>query len=153
CHSLAGARCLASEDRKEVAPPGVLKALIEPGLAAGSIVQRAAVAVRIRLRRGTAAQIRGLNRLDVEHIVEHIIRAHQGERRLVVEVAPLPAHVLLLLGALLGSLRMSLTSLLATADALVGLLQRLLRCAVAARVGDGFPRGGEKEDREAHSDA
>jgi hypothetical protein len=54
-YSLPGAYCLESEDREDVAPPGVLNALVETSLAAGSVVRIAAIAVG--LGRGTAAEV------------------------------------------------------------------------------------------------
>ena len=48
----------------------------------------------VLLGRGTAAQVGRLDRLYADRVV----RAHEGERSLVVEVAPLSAHVLMLLG-------------------------------------------------------
>src|SRR5262249_37379103 len=69
------------------------------------------MALALRLGRRTAAQVGRPDRLDVEHSV----RAHQGERRLVGKVgAPLPTHLLLpLLGALLGGFCATLAALLA----------------------------------------
>src|SRR5215469_2416509 len=84
CHSLAGACCLAREDRAEGAPPGVLNALVEARFAAGSIVCIPAGAVWLRLR--TAAHIGRLNGLDIDHVV----RAYERKGGLVMEVAPLP---------------------------------------------------------------
>src|SRR5262249_4760644 len=86
-------------------------------------------AVRIRLGHGTAAQVGRLDRLHSEHSV----RAHQGKRCLVLPRARL------------GGFRASLAPLLATADPLLCLLQRLLGGAVVPRVGAGVPRGGEQE--------
>src|SRR5260370_41087611 len=65
-HSLTGACCLVRENRKEVAPPGVLNALIVTGFAAGPIVLIAAGL--IPLRRGTAAPLCRLDRLRVDHV-------------------------------------------------------------------------------------
>jgi hypothetical protein len=91
---LSGACCLESKDGEEVVPPSVLNALVEAGLAASPIMLVAAGAVRIRLGCGTTTQVGGLDGLNVDHI----ILSNQGERRLVMEVAALPAHVLMLLG-------------------------------------------------------
>jgi hypothetical protein len=44
-HSLAGARCLVSEERQEVAPSGVVDGGVEARLAAGPVMEIAAVAV------------------------------------------------------------------------------------------------------------
>src|SRR5260370_35240016 len=105
-HSLTGACCLVRENRKEVAPPGVLNALIETGFAAGPIVLIAAVL--ILLRRGTAAQVGRLDRLHVDHVV----LTDQGERRRVVKVPPRAPPMLKLLGG-------QLPPLLAAAPALL----------------------------------
>src|SRR5262249_41014396 len=43
CHALAGAGCLASENRQKVAPPSVVKAFVTSGLAVGSVVLVVAV--------------------------------------------------------------------------------------------------------------
>ena len=48
----------------------------------------------------------------------------------MVEVLALPPHVLMLLSALVRSLRTAFAPLLAAGDALLGLLQRPLSCAV-----------------------
>ena len=96
-----------------MAPPRVLNRLIETRFAAGPIVRRGAVRILLGCR--TAAEVLCVNRLDVDRIV----RPHEGARGLMVEVAPLPAHVLILLGALVRGLDASLAALLATRDALL----------------------------------
>jgi hypothetical protein len=83
-------------------------------------VKIATVAIRLRLR--TAAHVGRLDRLDVDRVV----LAHEGERRLVVKVAALSAHVLLLLCALRRGFRASLAALLAASDMLLCLLQLAL---------------------------
>src|SRR5262249_50852031 len=123
-----GARCLESADGEEVAPPGVLDRLVEAGLVAGSVVLVAAITIRDR---GTApTQVGRLNRLDVDHVVV----ADQGECRLVVEVAALPAHMLMLLAAPAHRLCSSLAALLAAGDVPLGFLQHLLSLAVVAGI-------------------
>src|SRR5262249_44221501 len=104
-----------------MAPPGVLNTPIETGLAAVPIML--IVAVLILLRRGTAAQICHMHCLDVDYVGLW----HQGERGLTVEVAALPAHMLTLLRALLGSLGAAVTPRLAPRDSLAGLLQFAFR--------------------------
>ena len=69
--------------------------------------------------RGAAAQVRRLNRFDIDHVVVE----HERQRRLLVKVTPLPPHMLMLLGALRRRLRSPLTVFLAAGYALLGLLQ------------------------------
>jgi len=116
-----------------VAPPSVVHALVETRLATGSIVFVVAVAIRLWLR--TATQVGDLHGLDVDRVV----LAHQGKRCLVVKVAPLPADVLMLLGALVHRLGASVTALRAAGDALLGFVELLLGCAVVPRVLGGVP--------------
>src|SRR5262249_12128938 len=59
--------CLESEHGQELVPSGVVPACVAPGLAAGSVVFIAAVAVRLWLR--SAAQVTRVHGLDVEHLV------------------------------------------------------------------------------------
>src|SRR5215469_12139013 len=88
-HSLTGTCCLVREDRQEVAPSSVLDTLVQTSLLAGPIVDIGAVLVLLWGR--TAAQIAGLDRLDVDHVGG----THKVERGLVVEVGALPADVLM----------------------------------------------------------
>ena len=116
-----------------MAPSSVLDRLVETSLAAGPVMLIAAGAIRLGL--WAAAQVRGLHGLDVDRVVG----AHQGQRRLVMEVAPLPPHVLMLFRVLPYGLRTALAALLAARDALLRLLQSFLRRTLVARVVDELP--------------
>src|SRR5262249_52941671 len=127
----------------------VLNRFVETGLAAGPIVLVGAIAVLILLRGGTAAQV---GRRDPLH-VDHIVTAHQGERRLVGGVLALPADGLLLLSALGRRLRTALAAVLATRDVPLGLLQCLVGIAGVARVLHDGASGGDEEDLQPNVDA
>src|SRR5215469_13316434 len=71
----------------------------------------------------------------------------------MVEVAPLPTDMLMLLSALPDGLCTALAALLAARDALLRLLQLVLCRTVVARVFDELPVGGDKKDLQAHVDA
>lgn len=60
-----------------------MEALVQASFAAGSIVPIATVAIRLHL--GAAAEVANVEVVEIAHIV----RAHEGKRRLVVKVAPL----------------------------------------------------------------
>jgi hypothetical protein len=68
----------------------------------------------------------------------------------MVEVAPLPPDVLMLLRALLGSLRSPLAPLLPTRDARVGLLELLLGLSVVARIVYDVAVRRDEKHLEAH---
>src|SRR5215472_9285871 len=146
-HSLTGACCLVRENRQEVAPPGIVNAFVQTALLAGSVVL--VVALLILLWGGTAAQVGRLDRRDVDRVVG----THQSERRLMVEVVALPAHVLMLLGALVRSLGASFAPFLAVGDALLGLLQRPLSFAVVPWVLYQSPVFRDEKDLQPHVDA
>ena len=99
-------------------PPSVLNARVEAGFARGPVVLVAPIAVAIWLGFWTAAQVRRLNSLDVDRVV----RPHEGERRLMVNVGSLAADVLMLSGTVRHGLRSALAPLLAARDALLRLL-------------------------------
>src|SRR5262245_23608512 len=139
-HALPGACCLVRENREELASSGVLHACVAAGFPLGPMVCIAAFAVRLRLR--TAAQVRGLHGLDIERVV----LAYEDERRLVVKVAPLPAHMLMLLGAIPHGLLASLAALLSACYPLLRFLELFLRLAIVPRVGHALalPIGGDE---------
>src|SRR5262249_22635206 len=138
-HSLPGACCLASEDGEEVTPPGIVNTRVPARLLAGPAVFVAAGAVWLWLR--AATQGGRLDRLNVDYVVP----AHEGECRLVVEVAALPAHLLLLLGEHLHGLLAAVAPLLPAGDAVLGLLELLLSFPVVAWVlHDVAIRGDQK---------
>jgi hypothetical protein len=146
-HSLAGACCLESEDREEGAPSSVLKAFVEASFLRGPVVLVAAILVLLWC--GTAAQIGRRDRLHVDGVVP----AHQRQRRRVVEVAPLAAHVLMPLGTPAHGFRAALTALLAARDMLLGFLQCFLRFALVARIRNRLPIRRDEKHLEAHINA
>src|SRR5262249_52330303 len=115
--SLPGACSLESEDSEEGGPSGVQNSFVQARLAAGSVMEIAALAVWRRGR--TTAEVGGLDRLDMERVV----LAHQGQGRLVVEVAPLPPHGLMGLRQYLHRLGAALAALLAPGHPLLALGQ------------------------------
>ena len=89
---------------------------------------------RVRLRTGRSSQ------------GEHSVVTHQVQRELMVQVTALAAHVLRLLGALLGGFRSPLAPPLAAAELRVRPLQLALRGAEVARMVSGLPRCPHQED-------
>ena len=98
---------------------------------------------------GRLLRCSGLDRLHVDRVVP----AHEGERRLVVEVAALPADVLVPLGALLGGFLPASAPLRAAGHPPLRLLQRALGLAIVARVRDGVAVRRDEEHLQAHVDA
>src|SRR5258708_11493318 len=127
-HSLAGPYCLAREDTQEAAPSGVMNAFVEARLAAGPVMQIAAILIRNRY--GTAAQV---GRLDSLHI-DHVVLANEHQCRFVVKVRALPADMLVFLRALGHDLLAASTALLAAGDALVRLGKLPFGFPVLARI-------------------
>jgi hypothetical protein len=79
-----------------------------------------------------------------------VVPAHEGERRLVVEVAALAADALVLLGAQLHRLLAAMAPLLAPGYSPLHLLQRALGLPVVAQVRDDLPVRRGEEHRESH---
>src|SRR5262245_4455438 len=103
----------------------------------------------IRLRRGTAAQVGRLDRLDVDRVVG----AHQRKRGLVVEVGSLSAYVLVRARQHPHRLATAVTPLLAARDALLGLLERAFRSAVVAGIRDRLAIRRDEKYLQSHVDA
>src|SRR5262249_42586654 len=108
-HSTASICCFAFEDGPELCPTGIRDALGQ---------------VRV------ADQVGHLQVFQIDHC----IALYQVERRLVVEVSPLPLDLLMLPGQPLHGLSAALAPLLAARHATLGLLERLLCSAVMARI-------------------
>src|SRR5262249_14756247 len=108
-HSPTGPFCLVCEDGTERCPPGIADAL-------GEVMVPDHIA-------------------DLQIFqVDRVVRAHQGEGRLVVEVAPLALDLLLLLGASPDGFPPPFAAFLPARDTSLGLLQSLLGFAVVAGI-------------------
>jgi hypothetical protein len=141
--STASVCCFAFEDDAELRPPGVLNGFIETGLRLGSIVQIAAIPVRLGCR--PAIQITDLQVLQVDDIV----RSDQGECGLVMEVVPLPTDFLVLLGQEMGRLLAAFAPLPPASHAALRLLQLLLGSAVVPRILDDLPVSRDEKHLQA----
>ena len=95
------------------------------------------------------AEVGGLDRLHIERLV----RTDRRQRGLVVAVGPLPADVLVPLGALLGGFLPAMAPLLPAGHAPLRLLQHLLGLAVVARVLHHVPVRSDQEHLQPHVDA
>ncbi len=134
-HPTPGAHCRGFEDAAERGPAGIADALGE-----------AAIPPPI----GDPQIFEG----------DGVVGAQQGQRGLVVEVAPLPREVLVRLGeqrdrllAACAALLAACAALLAAAHAPLRLRQFLLAPAVVARMLDRITLGGDEEHLQAHVDA
>src|SRR5260221_6515800 len=85
--------------------------------------------------------------------IEGIVGAEQIERRLVVEVLPLPPHLLMLALEQVHGLRAALTARLPTRHPALGLLQSPLRRTVVTRVLNYLAVRRDEEYLQAHIDA
>ena len=128
-------------------PPGVLNTLVETGLAAGPVVRIAAVTIWLWLK--TAAQVGRLDCLDIDHVV----CSHEGERRLMVEVAPLSAHMLMGFRQPADGFSSAVAALLPAGHMPLGLLQCLLRFAVVTGILDDAPIRSDEKDLQPHVNA
>ncbi len=146
-HSLPGACCLESEDGQEVAPPGVVDALVEAGLAAGPVVEHSRRSHPAWARDGGSSWRAGLPR-------------HRSCRTRAPGQAPscggsraLPPDVLMRLGTPAHGLAAALAALLPAGDPPLRLLQRALGLAVVARILDDLALRRDEEHLQPHIDA
>jgi hypothetical protein len=78
------------------------------------------------------AVLEHIGRLQVL-MIDHIVGAHKGKRRLVVKVLPLAAHCLMRLGQQGDCLASTMAAFLAATHAALGGLERTFRRAIPAR--------------------
>ena len=143
-HATASVCGFACEDGAELGPTRIVNRLVETSLGAGPITQRAALAVGLGGR--TTTQVGYLQVFAIENSV----CSHQMERRLVVTVGPLPAHLLMPLGQQLYGLPAALAAFLAPRHPALSFLEGLLRPAVVPRVLHHIAFSGDEKHLQPH---
>ena len=82
--------------------------------------------------------------------IDRVIGPDERQRRLVVIIAPVPLHVLMVIGQEFPGLLAALAPLLAVGEPFLRFSQPLLCAAIVARVLDGLPCCRDEKHLEAH---